>query len=73
VSRSESHQRAIDQVAVLFPHLSVAERFDWWRRLNCPLGELTVHMPTFEQRLAEAQAARLTRPVALNEGEETPT
>ena len=43
--RSESYQRAIDQAAVLFPYLSPAERLEWWDRLNCPLTELTVHMP----------------------------
>ena len=43
--RSESYQRAIDQVAILFPHMSTVERFEWWAKLGCPLTELTVHMP----------------------------
>lgn len=50
--RTESHQRAIDQIAVLFPHLSISERMEWWDRLQpCSLTELTVHIPNWQATL----------------------
>jgi hypothetical protein len=45
MARTESHQRAIDQAAILFPYLSVEERMEWWDRLQpVNLTELTIHM-----------------------------
>jgi hypothetical protein len=58
--RNESEELAVQQVAILFPYLSPAERYDWWEQLSniCSLTELTAHIPNFEERLAAAQQAR---------------
>ena len=40
----EARARTIDQVAQLFPYLSIAERTDWWKRLGCSITELTTYM-----------------------------
>lgn len=42
--RTKSTQQAIDDVAVLFPYLTFEERYEWWKRLDCDLVELTIHM-----------------------------
>lgn len=43
----------IEQVATLFPYLDMAERIEWWKRIDCDLVELTKYMPTTEQLLEE--------------------
>lgn len=61
--RSESHQRAIDQTAILYPYLEPAERINmYWQLQPCDLTELTINIPTFSERLAAAQAVHTERP-----------
>jgi len=46
-----SREIAIEQVAILFPYLTISQRVEWWVRLDCDLALLTVNIPTFEERV----------------------
>ena len=49
---------AIEEVATLFPYLSINDRIEWWCALGCDLNLLTVHIVSFQDRVNTAIAAR---------------